>query len=151
MQTRREILPIIERVQANLRRVIATIPHENRWYPVILRYLRQVTGKVTGLGGGEGEGRPEPGRHEPEHRAGREEHRRFEGKIDGLRYDRFGEFEGFWLRTEDGVLQFSTRERGMELIAHQAWRERIAVLVIAEEHERYEPVSIVFLRSPSDD
>ena len=35
VQTRREMLPIIERAQANLRRVIATIPHENRWYPVI--------------------------------------------------------------------------------------------------------------------
>lgn len=151
VQTRREILPIIERVQANLRRVIATIPQESRWYPVILRYLRQVTGKVTGLGGDEGDGRPEPGRHEPEHPERREEHRRFEGKIAGLRYDLFGDFEGFWLRTEDGVRQFSTRERGMELIARQAWRERIAVLIMTEEHEQHEPVSIVFLRPPSDE
>jgi hypothetical protein len=39
----------------------------------------------------------------------------------------------------------------MESIAHQAWRERIVVLVITEEHEPHEPVSIVFLRAPSDD
>ena len=69
----------------------------------------------------------------------------------GLRYDRFGDFEGFWLRTEDGLRQFSTRERGMESIAREAWRERIAVLAITEEHEPHEPVSIVFLRAPSDD
>jgi hypothetical protein len=148
VQTRREILPIVERVQANLRRIIATIPHENRWYPVIHRYLQQVTGKVTGLGGGQGEGGPGPHRHEHERR---EEHRRFEGKIAGLRYDRFGDFEGFSLRTEDGLRQFFTRERGMESVAHQAWRERIAVLVITEEHELHEPVSIVFLRAPSDE
>lgn len=148
VQTRREILPIIERAQANLRRVIGTIPHENRWYPVIQRYLRQVTGKVIGLGGGQGEGGPSP--HSDEHeRHG--EHRRFEGKVAGLRYDRFGDFEGFWLRTEDGLRQFSTRERGMESIAREAWRERIAVLAITEEHEPHEPVSIVFLRAPSDD
>jgi hypothetical protein len=145
VQTRREILPIIERAQANLRRVIAAIPHENRWYPVIQRYLRQVNGKVTGLGGGEGEGGPAPGRER------REEHRRFEGKIVGICYDRFGDFEGFWLRTEEGLRQFSTRERGMESVAHEAWRERIAVMVITEEHQPHEPVSIVFLRAPSDD
>jgi hypothetical protein len=148
VQTRREILPIIERAQANLRRVIGTIPHENRWYPVIQRYLQQVTGKVIGLGGGRGEGGPGPHRHEQERH---EEHRRFEGKVAGLQYDRFGDFEGFWLRTEDGLRQFSTRERGMESVAHEAWRERIAVLVITEEHEPHEPVSIVFLRAPSDD
>jgi len=39
----------------------------------------------------------------------------------------------------------------MELIVRQAWRERIAVLVITEEHEPREPLSIIFLRSPSDD
>jgi hypothetical protein len=49
------------------------------------------------------------------------------------------------------VRQFSTRERGMELIARQAWRERIAVLIMTEEHEQHEPVSIVFLRPPSDE
>jgi hypothetical protein len=153
VQTRREILPIIERAQSNLRRVIATIPHENRWYPVIHRYLGQVTGKVTGLGGTQGGG-PGPGHHEPEHHEPgeeREKHRRFEGKIAGLRYDRFGDFEGFSLRTEDDLHHFSTRDRGMELIVRQAWRERIAVLVITEEHEPREPLSIIFLRSPSDD
>jgi hypothetical protein len=148
VQTRREILPIIERAQTNLRRVIGTIPHENRWYPVIRRYLQQVTGKVIGLGGGQGEVGPGPHRHEHERRG---DHRRFEGKVAGLRYDRFGDFEGFWLRTEDDLRQFSTRERGMESVAREAWRERLAVLVITEEHESHEPVSIVFLRAPSDD
>ncbi len=148
VQTRREILPIIERAQANLRRVIGAIPHENRWYPVIQRYLQQVTGKVIGLGGGQGEGGPGPRGHEHERH---EKHRRFEGKVAGLRYDRFGDFEGFWLRTEDGLRQFSTRERGMESVAREAWRERISVLVITEEHEPHEPVSIVFLRPPSED
>jgi hypothetical protein len=151
VQTRREILPIIERTQANLRRVIATIPNENHWYPVIQRYLGQVTGKVTGLGGDHGRGGPPPQGHEPEHREEREEHRRFEGKIVGLRYDRFGDFEGFLLRAEDALRQFSTRDRGMESIAHQAWRARIAVMVITEEHEPHEPVSVVFLRTPSDE
>ena len=148
VQTRHEILPIIERAQANLRRVIGAIPHENRWYPVIQRYLQQVTGKVIGLGGGRGEGGPGHHHHEHEHH---EEHRRFEGKVAGLRYDRFGDFEGFWLLTEDGLRQFSSHDRGVESVVREAWRERIAVLVISEEHEPHEPVSIVFLRVPSND
>jgi len=151
VQTRREILPFIERTLVNLRRVIATIPHENRWFPVIQRYLRQVAGKVTGLGG-HGEGGPGTGQHEPGHHERHEEHRRFEGKIASLRYNRFGDFEGFALRTEkDELRHFKTHERGMEAIVRRAWRERIAVLVISEEHEPHEPISIIFLRAPSEE
>ena len=152
VQTRREILPIIERTLVNLRRVIATIPHENRWFPVIQRYLRQVAGKVTGLGGHGDDGGPGTGHHEPGHHERHEEHRRFEGKIAGLRYDRFGDFEGFTLRTEkDELRHFRTHERGIEVIVRRAWRERIAVLVITEEHEPNEPISIIFLRAPSEE
>jgi hypothetical protein len=147
VQTRREILPIVERAQANLRRIIATIPHENRWYPVIHRYLQQVTGKVTGLGGGQGEGGGH--RHEHEHER-REEHRRFEGKIAGLCYDRFGDFEGFWLDTEDGKRSFRSREKEVEELVREAWIRRIAIVVIVEKEDGDEPQSLVLLRPPAD-
>jgi hypothetical protein len=54
VQTRPEILPIVERTLGNLRRVIGTIPHENRWYPVVHRYRTQVAARVKALGGGDG-------------------------------------------------------------------------------------------------
>jgi hypothetical protein len=148
VQTRTEILPIVERTLVNLRRLIGTIPHENRWYPVMQRYLSQVARKVEGLGGGEGHRAPGKDGHDHDRR---EERTQFEGKIAGICFDSFGDFEGFWLRTEDGLRKFSSRERDMELIVNKAWRQRIALLVITEQHEPHEPVSIVFLRGPSED
>ena len=128
VQTRNQILPIIERTKANLSRIIATIPHENRWYPVIQRYLGQVSGKLTGLGGGGGE------HHEP-----REERHQHEGKIAGLRYDRFGDFEGFDLLTERGEeRRYRAREDEIERLVLQAWRERWVVTVEVKDREHGE-------------
>lgn len=158
VQTRAEILPVVERSLVNLRRVIGTIPHENRWYPVMHRYLSQVDGRVKALGGGDDprhgpkEGREEHEEHDREHDGERREARlRFEGKIAGLCFDSFGDFEGFWLKTGDDLRRFYSRERAMEAVVNKAWRQRIALLVITEEHEPHEPHSVVFLRVPSED
>ena len=64
------------------------------------------------------------------------------------RFDSFGDFEGFWLRTQDGLREFSSRERDMELLVSRAWRQQVALLVIAERHAPHRPVSIVLLRAP---
>jgi hypothetical protein len=63
VQTRAEILPIVERAETNLRRVTGAIPIENRWYPVMRRYLEQVTAKVKALGGDD----DGPGDHDHDH------------------------------------------------------------------------------------
>ena len=160
VQTRHTILPVVERTLANLRRVIGTIPHENRWYPVMQRYLRQVAGRVKALGGGDGY--PAGGRGDHDHRHPHdedqgplrdepkrgEERLHFEGKIAGIRFDNFGDFEGFWLQTREGRREFSTRERDMKEVVTKAWRERIAVVVITEASEPHEPHSLVYLRVP---
>ncbi|MFL9898024.1 LodA/GoxA family CTQ-dependent oxidase [Paraburkholderia fungorum] len=158
VQTRDEILPIVERTLGNLHRVIGTIPHENRWYPVMKRYLAQVAGRVKALGGG-GERGPcgddDEHRHrheghgpcEPEHPDGR---RHFEGKIAGIRFDGFGDFEGFWLQTKDGLREFSTRQHEMLTIANKAWREHISVMVVFEAREPKEPISFILLRVPDN-
>jgi hypothetical protein len=148
VQTRHDILPIVERTLVNLRRVIGTIPHENRWYPVMQRYLSQAARRVEALGAGDSHRHEHE--HEHEHRR-REERGRFEGKIDGISFDRFGDFDGFWLKTEDGLHRFSSRERDMESLVTKAWRQRIKLLVVTEGHEPHEPLSIVFLRPPSED
>jgi hypothetical protein len=162
VQTRQEILPIVERTLGNLRRVITTIPHENRWYPVMQRYLSQVASRVKVLGGGDG--RPDPSggtggqcpAHKSDHGHGHQhehcpEQPRFEGKIAGICFDKFGDFEGFWLETEYGSRRFFSREPDMESIVDRAWRQRIALLVTTKGHESHEPLSIVFLRAPSED
>ena len=145
VKTASEILPGDESNLATLQRVIATVPVENRWYPVLQRYISQLGARVVGLcgkpGGGPGHGHaPRPG----EKRIG------YEGKISGLRFDRFGDFEGFWLDTEDGKRTFRSREKEVEKLVSDAWARRIAVLVIVESEDRNEPQSIVLLRPPAD-
>ena len=112
---------------------------------MLQRYISQLGARVVGLcgkpGGGPGHGHaPRPG----EKRIG------YEGKISGLRFDRFGDFEGFWLDTEDGKRTFRSREKEVEKLVSDAWARRIAVLVIVESEDRNEPQSIVLLRPPAD-
>jgi hypothetical protein len=142
VQARAEILPIIERTLVNLRRVTGTIPLENRWHAVMHRYLDQVTAKFDALGGKHD--------HDHDHEHEHERHA-LEGKIAGVRFDAFGDFEGFLLRTRHGVHNFWTRERDMEVIITRAWREQIAIRVVAKEHHREEPAEIIFLRPSIDE
>lgn len=141
VQTAAQILPIVERARTNIQRVVQTIPIENRWYPVMQRYLKQVSAKVTGLGGPDDEGDRDHDRDRV----------RLEGKVAGIRYDSFGDFDGFLLRTEDQVHQFRTREPDMERLVTRAWRERIAVQVIARVDAPRVPIEIVLLRLPRED
>jgi hypothetical protein len=144
VKTATEILPVDERTLTLIERVAGRIPLENRWYPVFQRYIQQLGGRVTGLGGG----RPHPHPHpEPPHG---EERIGYEGKVSGVLFDRFGDFEGFWLDTEDGKRRFRSREKEIEELVREAWERRIPILVIAEKEERQEPQTIVLLRPPAD-
>jgi len=141
VQTAAQILSIVERARANIQRVVHTIPIENRWRPVMQRYLTQVSAKITGLGG----------RHEDGDRDHDEDRLSLEGKVEGIRYDSFGDFDGFLLRTEERVHEFRTREPDLERLVTRAWRERIAVRVIARADARHVPIEIVLLRLPRED
>ena len=141
VQTAAQILPIVERARTNIQRVVQTIPIENRWYPVMQRYLNQVSAKVTGLGG----------RHEDGDRDHDRDRVRLEGKVEGIRYDSFGDFDGFLLRTEDRVHEFRTREPDLERLVTWAWRERITVRVVARVDVPHVPIEIVLLRLPRED
>ena len=156
VQTRAGILPVVERSLVNLRRVVGTIPHENRWYPAMHRSLSQVDVRIKALGGhdendarhGPKEGRGEHEEHDREHGREhdgdrREERPRFESKIAGLSFDSFGDFEGFWLKNGDNLRRFYSCERVMEVVVSKAWLQQIALPVITEE---YEPRSVVLLR-----
>ena len=139
VKTAKEILPVDERTLTLLQRVASKVPLENRWYPVFQRYVSQLGGRVKALGG-----RPRPGPAPSEKRIG------YEGKVCGLVFDRFGDFEGFWLDTEDGQRCFRSREREIEDLVRAAWSRRIPILVIVEKEEGEEPQKIVFLRPPVD-
>ena len=45
------MLPAEETTLAILKARLEAMPTRNRWYPVLLRYIEQISGRVNGLGG----------------------------------------------------------------------------------------------------
>jgi len=126
------------------------LPLSNRWYPVLQRFIGVVAGRVSGLGGNPGSIPPSltgfggggiiivpPKRIE------------YTGKVMGLAFDRFGDFEGFLLLTEEGVeVSFLAREQAIEERVHEAWIDRMVISVFVEESKPEVPVLILLRRAP---
>jgi hypothetical protein len=70
------------------------------------------------------------------------------GKITSLIFDRFGDFEGFALETDEGHRRFESRQRDVEILLERAWKERLRVTVIVERDHPRHPVSILVLQPP---
>ena len=121
----------------------------DRWYPVLQRYIADLTAKVNGLGGKAGSITPSPTGIPPIlHPSPIKENHEFTGKITCLTYDRFGDFEGFCLLTEHGhEHRFTSREYAIEDVIRRAWLERDVVTVIVHAHMPLVPVSILLRRS----
>ncbi|HEX6896271.1 MAG TPA: hypothetical protein VF146_13425, partial [Bryobacteraceae bacterium] len=122
----------------------------NRWYPVLVRYISYLSGRVDGLGGNSISVLPNPEGVPPSHVVHHREHRHeFTGKVMGIIYDRFGDFEGFLLLTEEGHEHtFYAREREIEALVRTAWRERMVISVFVHHHAPHTPASIVLRRAP---
>jgi hypothetical protein len=112
------------------------------------RYLSQIAGRVTYMGGnptlipatGTGIWKKLPAPSHPHH-----EHH-FVGKIESLIYDRFGDFEAFTLETMGGeIRRFESREPHIADLAKRAWQERWRILVVVAGHLSQRPTSIVLL------
>jgi hypothetical protein len=70
------------------------------------------------------------------------------GKVAGLVFDRFGEFEGFVLaQLHGGERQFDSREKEIEQVISRAWAERVTTTILVRDKEPRRPVSII-LRGP---
>jgi hypothetical protein len=171
ISTKEQILLSEERLLSWLLWIQKSIHVKNRWYPVFKRYIELVEGRVKGFGGdpgkilpsptgdvpgwpvhGKGGGHGEPGRGG--HGRGQAElleGLHYTGKVTGVIYDRFGDFEGFILLTEHGHEHiFRGREREIEDLVHRAWLERIVISVFVDDHDRWWPKSIVLRRSPRE-
>lgn len=126
----------------------------SRWYPVFQRYLQQLGGRVQGMGGDPGTILPSgygdvpglggatgggvgglgggKGAHE------------YSGKVTGLIYDHFGDFEGFLLEvTCDEVVRFNSKERRVECLVRVAWQQRSTVIVVSGAGDPHCPVTII--------
>jgi hypothetical protein len=168
--TKQELLAPQERMLSVLRWIEQSIPVEDRWYLVFRRYVDQSAGRVRDMGGnpdlvkadpdgrwekvvtGRGDrdrdrdrdrGESHEDRDRDEHRREAEELVGFTGKVSGIVYDRFGDFVGFRLDTEDGERHFHSREHELEALVQRAWMERILTTVLAERHEPDRPMKLV--------
>jgi hypothetical protein len=117
-----------------LKHIALSIPEGNRWHPVFERYLHELGDRVRALGGDPdavapsptGDGRPPEGRPRPGERA------MDTGKVTQLRYDCFGDFEGFLLANCDGEKAFRVHQCGLEAVLHRACQDRSRVTVVSD-------------------
>ena len=144
-----ELLETEEQYYAILQYIAKAIPTASRWFPVFERYLQQVAGRVKGFGGdptiilpsgtgtlpgtGKGTG-PCDGIHVS----------RFAGKVAGLVYNHFGDFEGFILEEAcDQVRRFRSRESRLAQVLHQAWQDRATVVVVTDSCDDSCPIEVI--------
>jgi hypothetical protein len=137
IRTKQNLLVPEEHRLALFRWIAENVLPENRWYPVMQRYIAQLAAGVTGFGGNPADIPPSPtgnvpGQPSPVEKH-RQEHHEVTGKVSGLVFDHFGDFEGFILETPGGDLQrFHSREKRVMNILREALEERIWVTVVRE-------------------
>jgi hypothetical protein len=143
------LLPPEESLLALFKWKIDAIPSTNRWSPVLKRYIQQVSGRVDAYGGNASGIPPSqigyPGVQKIGHHPDRHEHT---GKVSGIIYDRFGDFEAFTLLSEHGVEHlYLSREEEIQQLIRMAWGERIVISVFASRHHPEHPTAIVLRRT----
>jgi hypothetical protein len=163
INTKAQLLHPEERLLARLRWIQQAISIESHWYLDFQRYVSQIAGRVSIFGGNPGQivssptgnvagHKPEPGHPGHPFDPGEPEGHRLEfiGKVAGVIYDRFGDFQGFHLRTEHGhEASFKGREQKIELLIGRAWLERILITVFADPHKPHWPSEIVLREPPN--
>ena len=141
--------PAEETTLAILKARLEGWPKTSPWYPVLLRYIELIAGRLRGIGGDPEGIPPSLGGYRPGPTVCQPEQQRlaFTGKVVSLVYDRFGDFCGFVLDTEDGARRFAAREPEIERVVNRAWAELILTSVFVERHAPHRPEEIV-LHSP---
>jgi hypothetical protein len=70
----------------------------------------------------------------------------FEGKVESIIFDRFGDFESFTILTVSGeIKRFESRQLRIEELVRRALQDRLAVRVGVESHKAHLLASIAFL------
>lgn len=138
---------------------LAKLTRKSRWHAAFKHYVELLADKVRALGGDpfavpatpdgavptqpvpdkdEGHAPGTPGvddgwsdtGHTGEEGGGDAQPALWSGKVSGLLFDHFGDFEGFTLESHSGAQRrFFSREGAILALARSAWRERFAVTV----------------------
>lgn len=147
-----EMLVPEERNLSVLSWIQQSIPASSRWYPVFQRYIAQLAGRVTALGGDGSTVPPTqtgiwpglPGGHGPHHRHS------CTGKVDGIVYDHFGDFEAFILETFEGERRrFDSHEEPVYRLVRRAWAHRTLTTIIVHHNRPERPFEIILHGTPT--
>jgi hypothetical protein len=147
-----EMLVSEERLLSVMRWIQESIQPNDRWRPVFIRYLEQLAGRVDALGGDANsvpatEGGIWPGLfgHKDHHHR----HSSFTGKVDGIAYDRFGDFQAFILVTLDGERRrFESHESRVLRLVERAWEGRILTTVVVRRDHPERLIEILLHGAP---
>jgi hypothetical protein len=139
---------------------LSQLPSTSRWYPVLKKYIGYIEGRILGLGGNpitvvqSPYGSPPPslgggsGGHGGGHR-GHHRHEKHTGKVEGLVYDRFGDFDGFVFRAEDGSEhRYRSRNGRIEELVLRAWRQRMVVEVHGQRGDPIDLAQVILKEWP---
>jgi Pro-kumamolisin, activation domain len=149
------ILPQDENLLAILKWRLTLISSTDRWYPVLLRYISYLEGRITGMGGNPSQILPSPlgtanqPIGQPVHRKVHHPEDEFTGKVEAVIYDRFGDYSGFVMRTEHGEeRRFHGHEHEVEELVVHAWEDRIVISVGVGAGDPHWPAEIILRRTP---
>jgi len=148
VSVKEELLGPSEQLLAIMRWVAQGKPPGDRWTPVLDRFVEQLAERVEGFGGDPSKIPPSPigffpPPPEPPIAVS------YTGKVKALRYDRFGDFDGFILETLRGKeVKIRSREPPIERLVERAWRERILLTAHVAAHEHDRLVSLTLLGPP---
>jgi hypothetical protein len=162
VETKGDMITAEENTLAIFKARLKAMSPTNRWRPVIERYIGLLSARVDGLGGDAkdippsflGNGRAKQGeggaeRHERDRDDHREKWEERTGKISGLIFDHFGDFEGFILDTEEGEHRFFSREADIWALAEWVWSERLLIGVLVECADPCRPRKIIVREPPA--
>jgi hypothetical protein len=133
------MLPAEETTLAILKARLEALPKTDRWYPVLLRYIAQIAGRVDGLGGDANAIPPSflgylPGHRHPVRppvlRPCGEDLQEFTGKVCEVLFDCFGDFAGFVLDDCCERRTYESRERQIGDLVLRALKERFTILAV---------------------
>ena len=147
--TERTLLPLEQDTLAVLKWRLEQMEPSNRWYPVLTRYVNYVSARVNAFGGNAASVPASLSGFVPVVRRPPLTGQGHVGKVSGILYDRFGDFDGFTLLSEAGeTREYRSTEREIEALVRFVWLDRVVIEVRATEHEPAVPASITLLRSP---
>ncbi len=137
------LLPSEENTLAVLKWRLDNMPHVSRWYPVLQRYVKYVSGRVDGFGGDSSAVQPSLTGVKVPVTEYCEEKYQYTGTVCQVMYDCFGNFEGFVVRSCSGERLFKSRERGISEIVLRACKERMMISIGTEKGNTDKIIKII--------